>query len=313
MKHFEEPLTVFVHDTSLGTERRELAVDILLQPKSFAFLDSVFARLQRPNPIPSVGQLRQWRTQDVPAVLDSIDDARLGLKSRARRMRVAFKLMRTVQQFMRRQGYRSADLVQSFPEMMIAATKGKLGRDGKYIATMVKCVPSTQMRVTVLNGIIDRKVSNPQLSGLLDELHAFFHKMPSQVWQEEDEAVSKIISWMSALPVDHSVSVVQLAKDVGEWLTDYFRYDFPDSVLDGYSSVFLQRPPVAPRGIESVGYMVYRILTFPIRGNSTCALFASSIHCLVAVDQSVYTRFHHIWVVASLRLCRLRPVTYTKR
>lgn len=56
-------------------------------------------------------------------------------------MRAGLELMRSVQGFMLRQGYKSADSERSLTEMMSAAMKGRLGRDVKYLGTMVKCGP----------------------------------------------------------------------------------------------------------------------------------------------------------------------------
>jgi hypothetical protein len=81
MKHFEEPLTVFVHDTSLETVRRELAVDLLLLRLVFAIV--VVGRRMGSGWVSVVVQIQNPEMQRIPApaVLDSIDDARLGLKT----------------------------------------------------------------------------------------------------------------------------------------------------------------------------------------------------------------------------------------
>ena len=57
-------------------------------------------------------------------------------------MRIAFRLMKLVREFMLRSGYKSAASDQSVPELMIAAMSGRLGKESKYLGTMVKCVQS---------------------------------------------------------------------------------------------------------------------------------------------------------------------------
>jgi hypothetical protein len=61
------------------------------------------------------------------------------------------------------------------------------------------------------------------LAALIDELYRFFREMPLRVWQEENGAIDKVITCMNAMPSDRSVSVVELADDLGEWLIGYFR------------------------------------------------------------------------------------------
>jgi len=150
MKHFQDPLTVFVHDALLGTAQRDLAFEKLLQPESYAFLDSLVTRLHSPGTVPPIDHATRWLNQDPSALLESVDAARLEYKVRARRVRVGFRLLRTVQNFMLRQGYKSAASERSVPEMMIGAMKGKLGRDGNYLGTMVKCVVVTFCSVWTL-------------------------------------------------------------------------------------------------------------------------------------------------------------------
>ena len=140
MKHFEEPQTLFVHDSLLGTTRPDLAADLLLQPESFTFLDSIFSRLQKFNPVASIDLVSEWRAKDVRAVLASVDEARLEVKARARRMRVAFRLMGVVRKFLVQQGHKTAESEWNVPEMMVAAMRGRLRRDGKYLGMMVRYV-----------------------------------------------------------------------------------------------------------------------------------------------------------------------------
>jgi origin recognition complex subunit 3 len=146
MKHFQEPLTIFVHNTLLGSLRPDTAAKKLLQPESFAFLDSIVTRVHNPGTVPDVDHATRWLEQDVPALLNSIDEARQEFKMRARRVRIAFWLMKLIRDFMLRHGYKSAAPEGSVPELMIAAVSGKLGKESKYLGTMVKCVPRISFR-----------------------------------------------------------------------------------------------------------------------------------------------------------------------
>jgi hypothetical protein len=57
-------------------------------------------------------------------------------------MRLGFGLIRLVQGFMVKQGHRGidSDQVRTLYGMMSAAMKGRLGREIKYLGTMVRCV-----------------------------------------------------------------------------------------------------------------------------------------------------------------------------
>jgi len=125
-----------------------------------------------------------------------------------RKTRVALGLMKRVKEFMLRQGWRSAD-ERSAVALMFEALKGRLGRDGRYLATMVKKLPAAKLR------------------SLLEDMHTFFHSMPSHVRREEEPARTKLVAWISALASESEPSlsdfVVQLAGTVGEWVTNYFQ------------------------------------------------------------------------------------------
>ena len=73
-----------------------------------------------------------------------------------------------------------------------------------------------------------RKLPAAKLRSLLEDMHTFFHAMPSHVRRDEEASRTKIVSWISALVSESELSqpgfVVQLAGTVGEWLISYFQY-----------------------------------------------------------------------------------------
>jgi hypothetical protein len=59
-----------------------------------------------------------------------------------------------------------------------------------------------------------------KLGALLEELHVFFHEMPSCIRRQEEESRRKIVVSIAALPKDDASGIaVQLAGSVGDWLT----------------------------------------------------------------------------------------------
>lgn len=139
LKHFCDPLTILCHDTFLGTSA-DLAAQILTSPNSFLFLDSLFTRLHRPGPVPSENHADRWRNQSIPSLIEAVDQVRIAFHTHARNLRVGFRLLIMVQGWMKKQGYKSAESDLTVIEMMGDAMRGRLGRQGKWIGTMIKCV-----------------------------------------------------------------------------------------------------------------------------------------------------------------------------
>ncbi|KAI9511375.1 hypothetical protein F5148DRAFT_1280920 [Russula earlei] len=95
LKHFDEPLTVFVQDERLGTSSVERAARQLLEPKAAAFLTSLFSWSFGPQELAS--NAGGWPVNDVTGLLASIAEARADFRSRLYRSKLAFKIMRIVQ------------------------------------------------------------------------------------------------------------------------------------------------------------------------------------------------------------------------
>lgn len=73
-----------------------------------------------------------------------------------------------------------------------------------------------------------RKLPAVKLRALLDEMHTWFHNMLGQFRREQEEIRTKIVEAIVALKSESSETsqsghVVQIAGEVGEWLTVYFQ------------------------------------------------------------------------------------------
>jgi origin recognition complex subunit 3 len=138
LKHFDEPLAIFVQDELLVTSSAELAARRLSDPKAAGFVASLFSRSFGPQELASSGE--GWPVDDIVGLVASIAEARADFRSRLRRLRLAFGMMRKVQKAMLDLGYRSAEADKTSLEMMSASLRGALAREGKYLGKMTRSV-----------------------------------------------------------------------------------------------------------------------------------------------------------------------------
>ena len=130
MKHFEEPLTVFLNDEQLSSP--SLGVNILSESASFGFLDSLFIRICNSR---DVNHSREWRNASIGSLLTAVQNARKTFRTRAKLSRVAFQMILLIRRYMVSEGYK---LDETVPELMRGAIRGRLQNPMKYLCTMVK-------------------------------------------------------------------------------------------------------------------------------------------------------------------------------
>lgn len=126
MKHFEEPLTVFLVEESLAS------ID-LADADLASFLDSVLVRVQSSSLVSdhSAG----WLAEDVDDLLALVQTAQVDFHKQAKLLRVSFRLFLLVQRFMASLGHKSE---KALPELMCAVLRGRLGTSYRYLCTQVK-------------------------------------------------------------------------------------------------------------------------------------------------------------------------------
>lgn len=139
MKHFEEPLTVFVHDELLGTTSTSSAFDILSQTESFDFLDALLGRTRASL---SSDDRDSWLDDSPDTLLNAVRSARERFKTSAMRTKRVYALIGRVRTWMLVQGYKTAEGgTTSGPsavlDLMIRTLRGTVGRDVKWLATMI--------------------------------------------------------------------------------------------------------------------------------------------------------------------------------
>ncbi|KIJ08440.1 hypothetical protein PAXINDRAFT_139281 [Paxillus involutus ATCC 200175] len=192
MKHFEDPLTIFLVDEA-GWNHSD--------PASFAFLDSVFARVHSSSLIPdnSTG----WLNEGVDELLGSVRTARATFQKRSKLLRVSFQLFLLVQRFMISLGHKSD---KTLPELMCGALRGRLGNSLKYLCTMVK------------------KLRADQLDGLLSDLRDFFTSVSNEVREEEREIIARIDTARSLFNDQSEAKEVKgISDSLGDWLYEYLQ------------------------------------------------------------------------------------------
>lgn len=136
LKHFDEPLSIFMRDERLDTSSAKHAIEKLSDPKAAIFLGSLFSRAFGPQELASNED--GWPVNDVAGLLASVADARADFRSRLRRLKLAFGMMRKVQKVMLDLGYRGAGSDKTPLEMMSASLRGGLAREGKYLGMMTR-------------------------------------------------------------------------------------------------------------------------------------------------------------------------------
>ena len=138
LKHFDEPLTIFVRDEKLDTSSAKLASKKLSDPKAAPFLASLFSWSFGPQE--SASNEDGWPVHDIAGLLTSIAEARTDFYFRLCRLKLAFGMMRKVHEVMLHLGYRGIGIEMTLLEMMSASLKGGLLREGKYLGTMTRSV-----------------------------------------------------------------------------------------------------------------------------------------------------------------------------
>ena len=140
LKHFDEPLSIFMRDERLDTSSAEHAIEKLSDPKAATFLISLFSWAFGPQELASDED--GWPVNDVAGLLASVAKARADFRSRLRRLKLAFGVMRKVQKVMLDLGYRGAGSDKTPLEMMSACLRGGLAREGKYLGMMTRSAMS---------------------------------------------------------------------------------------------------------------------------------------------------------------------------
>ncbi|KAF8843540.1 hypothetical protein BDN67DRAFT_945590 [Paxillus ammoniavirescens] len=194
MKHFEDPLTVFLVDETAGWNHSD--------PASFAFLDSVFARVHSSSLIPdnSTG----WLNEGVDELLGCVRTARAAFQKRSKLLRVSLQLFLLMQRFMISLGHKRD---KTLPELMCGALRGRLGNSPKYLCTMVK------------------KLRADQLGGLLSDLRDFFTSVSNEVREEEREIIARIDTARSLFNghQNEEKEDKDISDSLGDWLYEYLQ------------------------------------------------------------------------------------------
>ena len=206
MRHFtSEPLTALVHTTPWN--------QVLSRPESFGFLDSLATRLtvSSSDSIRAMESEEDWRSQTSSTIVTRVNRARESFYAHARNLRIGFGIMRCIQAFLERQGFKglqwSADpRKEGLCEAMIDVLRGKVGGDIKYLGMLTKSIiftfSLTAFRITDIFLYCTRKLKPNQLHGVLEELLNFFDAPSSQIFLDEQEARAMIALFQSLLSSD---------------------------------------------------------------------------------------------------------------
>ncbi|KAI0705509.1 origin recognition complex subunit 3 N-terminus-domain-containing protein [Earliella scabrosa] len=215
LKHFTHPLSVFVHNQSLGVATSDDA-EAALTPQ---LADAVQTRLL-------VAQERERinvRPQNARELLDSVSTARVSFQRSVRRMRVAFAFARIAERI-------SLSDVQG--ALIVRKGAGAHGLDSlDTLSAVLRGRMSSQVRYVCM---AVRKLSLLKLRALLQGLHSFLYGLQSAVVRrEEADARIWIVERLNELPnegegapdldglVPQDAATKELAGNVGTWLQEY--------------------------------------------------------------------------------------------
>ena len=196
MKHFtSEPLTTLVHTTPSN--------QVLSRPESFGFLDSLATRL-------TISVSDYWGSQTSSTIVTQVNRARESFYAHAGNLRIGFGIMRCIQAFLERQGYKGLQWTADprkeggLYEAMVDVLRGKVGGDIKLLGMFIKSIILfcfSQRSLLIFFFCCTRKLKLNQLYGVLEELLTFFDA-PSQILLGEGEARATIALFQSLLSGD---------------------------------------------------------------------------------------------------------------
>ena len=210
---------------------------MLSRPESFGFLDSLATRLTVPSS-DSIGAMESedWRSQTSSTVVAQVNRARENFYAHARNLRIGFGIMRCIQAFLERQGYKglewSADPRKDggLCEAMVDVLRGKVGRDIKLLGMFTKSVilllivrsHSFPYILIFFFGHCIRKLKLNELQGVLEDILTFFDA-PSAIPSDEQEARATIVLFQSLLSSDtlDDESDVKVYSDVASRLSEW--------------------------------------------------------------------------------------------
>ena len=140
LKHFDEPLTTFVHDEQLDTPSAKLTFKKLSDSKAAAFVASLFSWTIGSQAL--AADEEGWPVNDVAGLLASIAEARTDFRSHLCRLKLAFGILRKVHEVMLSLGYQVTGTEMTPLEMMGASLKGGLEPELTCLGIMTRSVPT---------------------------------------------------------------------------------------------------------------------------------------------------------------------------
>ncbi|EED84139.1 predicted protein [Postia placenta Mad-698-R] len=204
MKHFTEPLTVFVESSTLGLRNERLAGQKLDQSESQPFRDVLTSRLARSTSNPDDID------EDAISLLRSVNAARDGFYRKLRTMRIGLSVMNIVRQAIETERENESSMLDT----LIAALRGRANRDVRQLATALSKCNAQQLQIVLqklqalYDGLQDSDARDAETNA---------HVRVSEALIELTDADNASVD---AEKIRDSL-VARLAKDLGEWLIGY--------------------------------------------------------------------------------------------
>lgn len=252
MKHFEQPLTAFAHGMGSESESRQEA-GMVNGPSMCSLREALATRIWA-EASPQSRQLSgraapdylngsNWENPEVENLLEVVQNALQDIRHQASRMRLAYRLFRCVQCFMRARGYKTLTSATGEEDSGLAFMsrfmRGRVSRDVKHLALMIKYVYRL-----ILTTISDakrslRKLPGEQLDSLLSEMYSLFYSLQiKELRQQEAHAREFLVQSRTSIPEDASAEpdgrkkTSAVSGSVSEWFASYIECVRYDEILD---------------------------------------------------------------------------------
>ncbi|KAK7448828.1 Origin recognition complex subunit 3 [Stygiomarasmius scandens] len=192
---------------------------VIKESSSFSFLDSIMARLHTSGDEDKItaleAEVKDWEIGNITSLIKTVESARSEFYCNYRRMRLGFKIIKIIDEFLVSRGYKGLDLERvhgpGMPRVFVALLKGSLARDVKGIRLIIS------------------KLRREELANFLDELGHLFDGLPQSLAETETEAADefeRFVKDYNAFEGDNGAeselqNTKQIAGRVGTWLSQY--------------------------------------------------------------------------------------------
>ncbi|KAL0570648.1 Origin recognition complex subunit 3 [Marasmius crinis-equi] len=200
LKHFSiDPLTLLHHETP--------SQETMEDPSSLPFLDTLLTRIH--DPVDEDEEIDDWQTKSIRSVMKVVKGARKDFYAHARRVVLAFNLVRFVQKFAE-EGHEGLDLQAKgdFPKyvrLYVNVLRGDLNPELADLEKIIRRLDAQKVVAFMgqLKTFLESVPEDIDISEALDELEQLGYDSSDELFTDEEDArkmaaenPSKIAEWL---------------------------------------------------------------------------------------------------------------------